>query len=138
MSTEIGNLVHFESGDKPEYFRGRIDLPELNGECFLVPVDGERKEKSPDYRLKVNIRGRAYERGSAWKKEAQQTGEEYLSLTIDGPELSKRIYCSAFLLSPENQPEPETPDHWRIVWGRASSTAPAGRGQDLGNDSIPY
>lgn len=139
MSTEIGNLIHFEAGEKPEYFKGRLDLPELYGECFLVPNGGERTENAPDFILKVNIRGRAYKRGAAWRKEAEKTGEEYYSMVIDGPELRNEVRCSAFLLSPENQPNEESPDHWRIVWGRArSSSSSVGRGQDLGNDAIPY
>lgn len=139
MSREIGNLVYFEAGEKPEYFKGRVDLPGLYGECFLVPNDQKRSDNSPDYRLKMMRGRRPYEMGAAWKRQARQTGEEYLSITVDGPELKAPVYCSAFLLSPENQPDPETPDHWRIVWGRARSSAPAaGASEGVGDDIIPY
>ncbi|WP_299394613.1 DUF736 domain-containing protein [Pelagibius sp.] len=138
MSREVGNLVYFPADKgKGEYYLGKLDLPGATGKICLVPNANRRSDNSPSLVLKLHGAGGWVEYGAAWIK-AMQTGEDFLSITVDAPNMDKPIYVAAFMLD-DDEANGEK-DHWRIVWGRPrgakTQLVPAGNG--MPDDEIPF
>jgi uncharacterized protein (DUF736 family) len=77
-----------------------------------MPIS-KASDRSPDYRIRSN---RA-EVGAAWIRTAQTSGNTYIALMIDTPELSRCIHANLGSTSEKNDP-----DTFTILWNRPGTT----------------
>ncbi|MFD1198474.1 DUF736 domain-containing protein [Brucella gallinifaecis] len=89
-------------------FVGRLQTLTLDVEIMLVPID-KTSTDAPDYRV---VSGLA-EVGAAWTKRSKATGSDYISISIDTPELPRRINATL-----GRAPGSEDPDTFSIIWNR--------------------
>ncbi|KAB2681155.1 MULTISPECIES: DUF736 domain-containing protein [Brucella] len=101
---KIGYLARKDNG----HYEGRLQTLTLDVAIRLLPLE-KTKSTAPDYRL---MAGRA-EVGAAWIKQSNSSGEEYVSLSIDTPELPSKI--NANLGKMDDLDEPEV---FAIIWNR--------------------
>jgi uncharacterized protein (DUF736 family) len=86
-------------------FRGEVKTATLRFFANIVPVE-RQLEGGPTHTVIVD--GTRAQIGSAWKKTAQTSGKDYLSMTLDDPSFPGPIQCK--LLEGEGQ--------FDLVWER--------------------
>lgn len=80
------------------------------------PNYDDRKEGSPFYRVNAKADdGEAVQIGSAWVKQARETGGQYLSFALDDPSFPQPISFAAFPLA---KAKPDAPQEFELVWSR--------------------
>lgn len=67
-------------------FEGQLKTLSVQAALQIIPMKNKSSEKAPDYR----VLGNGVEIGAGWKKIGQQSGEEYISLSMSAPELGKK------------------------------------------------
>ena len=81
MATTIATLTQKTDGSLEGFFATiRVNAP-----IAIVPNAAKSSEEAPDYRV-IN-RKTGFEIGAGWNRIARQTGEEYLSVKLEAPEI---------------------------------------------------
>jgi len=76
----IANLVAKPDGS----FEGNLATLTVAAPIAIVPNGRKVKDTEPDYRIVSRKNG--FELGAAWIRESQNTGAEYISVTLSAPE----------------------------------------------------
>ena len=89
---------------KNAVYQGTINSVELKTDAVFLPVE-KSNEKAPDYRI---VTDRGAEIGAAWNRVAKESGNPYLSVTLDTSSLKAPIYCRLM----------EAGEDFNLVWSR--------------------
>jgi len=81
MATTITTLTKKTDGS----LEGVFATIRVNAPIAITPNANKASEEAPDYR--VIHRKTGFETGAAWARIARQTGEEYLSVKLEAPEI---------------------------------------------------
>ena len=81
MATTIANLITKPDGS----MEGVFATLRVNAPITLIPNNNKSREDAPDYRI-VNKRT-GFEIGAGWHRISQRSGEEYLSVKLEAPEI---------------------------------------------------
>ena len=81
MATTIATLTQKNDG----ILEGVFATIRVNAPIAIVPNAQKSSEEAPDFR--VIHRKTGFEIGAAWARTARQTGEEYLSVKLEAPEI---------------------------------------------------
>jgi len=81
MATTIASLTQKADGT----FEGVFATIRVNAPITIVPNAHKASEKAPDYRILHRKTG--FEIGAGWNRISRQTGEEYISVTLEAPEI---------------------------------------------------
>jgi uncharacterized protein (DUF736 family) len=92
-----------KSGDG---YKGNIKTLTISVEATLEPITNRASDKTPDFRITSG----GAEIGAAWKKTAEESGKEYLSLHLDDVSFPSKIYASLFL---------QADGSYNLVWERS-------------------
>jgi uncharacterized protein (DUF736 family) len=101
--TTIGTFIQQETG-----FTGTVRTLTVNVKVKIVPNE-KSNDKAPDYKILAGN----YELGAAWKKTAQNTQRDYLSVTLDAPSFPNTLYARLV----ENE---DNKDHV-LIWSRSKN-----------------
>jgi uncharacterized protein (DUF736 family) len=81
MATTIATLTQKNDG----ILEGVFATIRVNAPIAIIPNAQKANEEAPDYR--VIHRKTGFEIGAGWSRVARQTGEEYLSVKLEAPEI---------------------------------------------------
>lgn len=81
MATTIANLTTKSDGS----MEGIFATLRVNAPITVVPNAGKVTEEAPDYRILNKRTG--FEIGAGWYRRSQRSGEEYLSVKLEAPEI---------------------------------------------------
>jgi len=81
MATTIATLTQKTDGT----FEGIFATIRVNAPIAIVPNATKASEEAPDFRIVHRRTG--FEIGAGWNRIARQTGEEYLSVKLEAPEI---------------------------------------------------
>jgi len=81
MATTIATLTQKTDGS----LEGVFATIRVNAPIVIIPNANKASVEAPDYR--VIHRKTGFEIGAAWTRIARQTGEEYLSVKLEAPEI---------------------------------------------------
>ncbi len=81
MATTIASLTQKTDGT----LEGVFATIRVNAPIAIVPNANKANEEAPDYRILHRKTG--FEIGAGWNRISRQTGEEYLSVKIEAPEI---------------------------------------------------
>ena len=81
MATTIATLTAKSDGS----FEGVFATIRVNAPIAIIPNTNKASEEAPDFR--VIHRKTGFEIGAAWNRIARQTGEEYVSVKLEAPEI---------------------------------------------------
>lgn len=81
MATTIASLTQKTDGT----FEGVFATIRVNAPIAIVPNASKASEGAPDYRILHRKTG--FEIGAGWNRISRQTGEEYLSVKLEAPEI---------------------------------------------------
>lgn len=81
MATTIASLTTKSDGS----MEGVFSTLRVNTPIIVVPNPAKASEEAPDYRI-LNKRS-GFEIGAGWYRRSLRTGEEYLSVKIEAPEI---------------------------------------------------
>jgi uncharacterized protein (DUF736 family) len=81
MATTIATLTQKTDG----ILEGVFATIRVNAPIAIIPNPNNASEEAPDYR--VIHRKTGFEIGAGWNRIARQTGEEYLSVKLEAPEI---------------------------------------------------
>ena len=98
----IGSFTKTENGS----YIGTVRTLTVNAKTRLQPDTDKTKDNAPDFRVYAG----PAEIGAAWKKTAQDTGREYLSVKLDDPSFAQPIYASLV--------EAEGGKEFNLIWSR--------------------
>lgn len=101
--TTIGTFTAAKDG-----FTGTVRTLTVNVKVKIVPAP-KATENAPDYRILAGT----FEIGAAWKKTAQASQREYLSVTLDDPSFPGTLYARLVQNEDGN-------DH-SLIWSRAKN-----------------
>jgi uncharacterized protein (DUF736 family) len=99
----IGTFTATDNG-----FNGSIRTLTLNVKARIQRVETP-SEKGPHFRI---FAAGSVELGAAWKKNAQESGRDYLSVKLDDPSFPAPIYATLV--------EVEGEDGFQLIWSRPS------------------
>ncbi len=100
----IGTLRYDEAKDR---YKGDLKTLTIRASVELVAAR-KTGDSQPDYR----ILSEGVEIGAAWKRVSKRSGNEYLSLSIQAPELGRRtLYANL-----GKMPGQDNPDVFSIIW----------------------
>ena len=72
-------------------FEGTLATLNVTAPIAIIPNGRKAKDSEPDYRIVSRKNG--FELGAGWKRFSQNTGAEYVSVSLSAPELGQ-IFCS--------------------------------------------
>jgi uncharacterized protein (DUF736 family) len=98
----IGTLTLKANGS----FVGQIDTLAINAPLVLQPII-KSSDNAPDFRI---FSGRA-EVGAGWKKIGRESQSEYVSITLESPDLPKKILANLGKAAGQDDP-----DVYAIIW----------------------
>lgn len=81
MATTIATLTEKTDGS----LEGIFATIKVNAPIALIPNAQKASEGAPDYRIIHRRTG--FEIGAGWYRSSQRTGEEYLSVKLEAPEI---------------------------------------------------
>ncbi|RXT19588.1 hypothetical protein B5P46_25050 [Rhizobium leguminosarum] len=81
MATTIATLTEKADGS----LEGIFATIRVNAPIAIVPNASKSSDEAPDYRIIHRKTG--FEIGAGWNRIARQTGEEYLSVKLEAPEI---------------------------------------------------
>lgn len=81
MATTIATLTEKADGT----LEGLFATIKVNAPIALIPNGQKASEGAPDYRIIHRRTG--FEIGAGWYRSSQRTGEEYLSVKLEAPEI---------------------------------------------------
>ncbi|MDR3529313.1 MAG: DUF736 domain-containing protein [Rhodopila sp.] len=102
----IGSFTKGENGS----YTGTVRTLTVNAKTRIAPDNEKAKENAPDFRV---YSGPA-EIGAAWRKTAEATGREYLSVKLDDPSFAQPIYASLI--------EVEDGKNFNLIWSRRNGS----------------
>ena len=86
-------------------FTGTVRTLSINTKARFTPAESGT-EKAPDFRVFAgNV-----ELGAAWKRQAWETGREYLSVKLDDPSFPQPIYATLVAAEGEGA--------YSLIWSR--------------------
>ena len=83
---QIGSFARNDDGA----FIGTIRTLNINTKATIKPVAKEG-ERAPDYRIAA---ANGVEFGAGWRKNAKETGAEYVSVKLDDPSFTAPVYAT--------------------------------------------
>lgn len=98
--TTIGTFTAAKDG-----YTGTVRTLSVNIKVKIVPAE-KINANAPDYRILAGN----YELGAAWKKTAQTSQREYLSVTLDDPSLPSTLYARLV--------QNEESEEYSLIWSR--------------------
>jgi uncharacterized protein (DUF736 family) len=101
----MATIGSFTKGDNGSY-TGTVRTLTVNAKTRLQPDADKTKDNAPDFRVYAG----PAEIGAAWRKTAQDTGREYLSVKLDDPSFAQPIYASLV--------EAEGGKEFNLIWSR--------------------
>jgi uncharacterized protein (DUF736 family) len=105
----LGELTRQDDGA----YTGELRMLSFHTQLRMVPITRPH-DKAPDFRLYGRSpNGKAVDVGAAWTKTGRETGETYVSLKIDIPELPQVYYATLGRAA-----EQDDPDCMAIIWNR--------------------
>lgn len=110
MST-IGNFTYDQDSDA---YTGSIVTLNFQFPRVAITATGNTGDKQPDYRVTVETEFGPVELGSAWKRTSER-GQEFLSVSLDGPLLDSAINTAVFLKEDGTRGD--------MVWSRQKAKA---------------
>ncbi|MDH7785709.1 uncharacterized protein (DUF736 family) [Ochrobactrum sp. 19YEA23] len=81
MATTIATLMQKTDGS----LEGIFATIRVNAPIAIVPNASKSSDEAPDFRVIHRLTG--FEIGAGWNRVARQTGEEYLSVKLEAPEI---------------------------------------------------
>lgn len=81
MATTIATLTAKDNGS----FEGIFATIRVNAPIAIVPNESKSSGEAPDYRILHRKTG--FEIGAGWNRISRQTGEEYVSVKLEAPEI---------------------------------------------------
>lgn len=81
MATTIASLTQKADGT----LEGIFATIRVNAPIAIVPNTNKASDEAPDYRILHRKSG--FEIGAGWNRISRQTGEEYLSVKLEAPEI---------------------------------------------------
>jgi uncharacterized protein (DUF736 family) len=81
MATTIATLTAKDNGS----FEGIFATIRVNAPIAVVPNENKSSGEAPDYRILHRKTG--FEIGAGWNRISRQTGEEYVSVKLEAPEI---------------------------------------------------
>lgn len=93
MSNKLANLTQNSNGT----FTGTLRTMNVTTKITVAPISNPSgDDKHPDYRITA---GSGFEIGAAWKRTSETTGNEYLSVKLEAPEIgASAIYTNIITL----------------------------------------
>jgi uncharacterized protein (DUF736 family) len=101
--TTIGTFTAAKDG-----FAGTVRTLTVNVKVKIVPAT-KNTENAPDYRILAGN----FEIGAAWKKTAQTSQREYLSVTLDDPSFPSTLYARLV--------QNEDGEDFSLIWSRTKN-----------------
>jgi uncharacterized protein (DUF736 family) len=101
--TSIGTFTQQNDG-----YTGAVRTLTVNVKVKFVPNE-KTKENAPDFRILAGN----YEIGAAWKKTAQNSQREYLSVTLDDPSFPSTLYARLV--------DEEGSNAFTLIWSRSKN-----------------
>lgn len=98
----IGTFTKDENG----VYTGTVRTLSVNAKARIAPDADKSKDNAPDFRVYAGTA----EIGAAWKKTAESTGREYISVKLDDPSFAQPIYASLV--------ETEDGKAFNLIWSR--------------------
>jgi len=98
---QIGSFARNDDGA----FAGAIRTLNINTKATIKPVAKEG-ERSPDFRVAA---ANGVEIGAGWRKNAKDTGAEYISVKLDDPSFTGPVYATLV--------QGEKGEH-KLIWSR--------------------
>ena len=98
----IGSFTKADNGT----YTGTVRTHTVNAKARIAPDTEKAKDSAPDFRVYAG----PAEIGAAWKKVAETTGREYLSVKLDDPSFAQPIYASLV--------ETEDGKGYALIWSR--------------------
>ena len=92
-------------------FEGTLAMISLKSRIRLEPNAFGKTDKAPTHRVLIPGGG---EIGAAWTNTSEQSGETYLSLKLDAPEMREPVYCNT---GPAAGTDPEE-GLLSLIWNR--------------------
>ena len=93
----IGTFTKTDTG-----YQGMIKISGRKTKAVFVPLE-KTNDKAPDFRVIAED-----VEGAAWKRTAEKSGNEYLSVTLDSFNLAGKVYCRLV----------EADNGFSLVWSR--------------------
>ena len=95
-------------------YKGFINTLSIRRGIVLLANRDKETENQPDFRVVTDDRERV-ELGAAWKRVAQSSGNEYVSLSLAAPEFGPRkLYANLGRAAGQDDP-----DAFAIIWNPA-------------------
>lgn len=101
--TTIGTFTQQNDG-----YTGTVRTLTVNVKVKFVPAE-KTKENAPDFRILAGN----FEIGAAWKKTAQNSQRDYLSVTLDDPSFPSTLYARLI--------ENEDGGEYSLIWSRSKN-----------------
>ena len=100
----IGSVTKREGGR----YEGELKTLSVRADITLLPVGDKASPSQPDYR----VMSQGIEIGAGWIRTGQNSGKEYVSLSISAPELgSKTLYANLGRAAGQTDP-----DVYALIW----------------------
>jgi uncharacterized protein (DUF736 family) len=99
--TTIGTFTASKDG-----FTGTVRTLTVNVKVKIVPTD-KTNPNAPDFRILAG----SFEIGAAWRRTAQNSQREYLSVMLDDPSFPDTLYA--------NLVQTEGSDDHSLIWSRS-------------------
>jgi len=85
--SSIGQVTRQANGS----FKGHLKTLAFRADISIVPNPDKKTGEQPDYRVLCG----GVDLGAGWKKHAESSGQEYISLSLADPSFGpRRIYCN--------------------------------------------
>jgi uncharacterized protein (DUF736 family) len=105
----LGELTKQDDGS----YTGELRMVSFSTPLRMVPI-ARRNDRAPDFRLYGRSpHGKAVDIGAGWTKTGRETGETYVSLKIDAPELPTVYYATLGQAADQDDPDCNS-----IIWNR--------------------
>lgn len=100
--------IGFVQKNEKGAFEGTLKTLSINAGITILPVT-PASDRAPNYKIVSN----GAEVGAGWTKKGKTSGEDYVSLTFDAPELPSKIYANLGMAA--GQDDEYT---FAIIWNR--------------------
>lgn len=91
-------------------YKGELKTLTITTPVEIVPNDGKTTDLQPDYRVVAN----GVEVGAGWNRVGEQSGKEYVSLSLAAPEFGpRRLYANMGRAAGKGE------DDFAIIWNPA-------------------
>ena len=105
----MATIGTFTKGDNGS-LTGSVRTLTVNAKTRFAPETDKAKDNAPDFRIYAG----PAEIGAAWKKTANGSEREYLSVKLDDPSFAQPIYASLV--------EAEEAGSFNLIWSRRNGS----------------